>query len=313
MEDMPSRTLTILCYHGIVDDNPRCYNSSGKHLLSSEFRKQMDFVSKNCEVITMRQIEEFARGNVDLPNSAVAITFDDGFANNLLIAHEILEYYELSATLYLATGYVSNSRLMWTDELELLIMEAPPNTPTITIDNRLRLDFQTEKTKAMSFKQIKTILKKLEKQKRIETIDGIKKMLATDISSIRHKALHDFLTWDQVRYMSGSGIWDIGAHTVNHLSLGSISEDEGRVEIEDSINKVIHEVKAVETPLFSYPEGQLYDMPEYAVDFIKNKGLFSAPSAIPGHNLIVDIKTFSFHKLRRFMVGFEGLYFPWRI
>jgi hypothetical protein len=52
-------------------------------------------------------------------------------------------------------------------------------------------------------------------------------------------------------------------------------------------------------------------MPSYAVETLKDSGLHSAPSAIPGFNDMTLFSSESFFRLRRYMVGFEDLPFPW--
>jgi peptidoglycan/xylan/chitin deacetylase (PgdA/CDA1 family) len=52
-----------------------------------------------------------------LPRRAVVLTFDDGYADNLL-AKSLLEKRGLAATLFLSTGALDSSHEFWWDELE---------------------------------------------------------------------------------------------------------------------------------------------------------------------------------------------------
>src|SRR6266487_2262873 len=54
-----------------------------------------------------------------LPDKSVAITFDDGYADNLYAAKPLLEKYEIPATVFVCTGYVGKE--FWWDELERLV------------------------------------------------------------------------------------------------------------------------------------------------------------------------------------------------
>ena len=51
-----------------------------------------------------------------LPARAAAITFDDGYADNRSIALPILKQHGLSATFFIATGYLNGGR-MWNDTI----------------------------------------------------------------------------------------------------------------------------------------------------------------------------------------------------
>ena len=65
------REVSIICYHGIIDEISNEFNSSGKHLDVNMFKKQIDFLARNFEIITMRQIEHYFQGNGDLPKKSI--------------------------------------------------------------------------------------------------------------------------------------------------------------------------------------------------------------------------------------------------
>jgi peptidoglycan/xylan/chitin deacetylase (PgdA/CDA1 family) len=57
-----------------------------------------------------------------LPARAVAVTFDDGYIDNLRTAKPVLEAHRVPATVFLATGYVGRRSEFWWDELARLIL-----------------------------------------------------------------------------------------------------------------------------------------------------------------------------------------------
>lgn len=303
--------LVIICYHGVVETFPEGYNSSGKHILNSEFERQISFLANNFEVVTMREIDSAVRGMRSLPAECVAITFDDGYLNNLEVAHPILQKYNLPATLYVATHFISRTSLIWTDELERLILEASPIPPRKLFEGKIEIDLTNRESRLKTLSSAKRLLKSLHPCKRKATLDLLAASLSSHANEVRHPSLHDFLDWEQLRVMKNSGVWEVGAHTQSHNSLGLLSVSEGRYEIVDSMNKVAEELGGNHPPLFSYPEGQERDMPEYAIDTLKKLGLSSAPSAIYGMNEMPFTSSINYLKLRRYMVGFEGLAFPW--
>ena len=305
--------ITILCYHGVIESTPIGYNSSGKHINILEFQKQIEYISRNFEVVSMRNIDDYAKNKCSLPKEAVAITFDDGFANNLEIAHKVLTNYDVSATIYLATGFISRTKLIWTDSLERIILEAPVDTPSFSIGPKIYLQFSSRELKEYSLQTVKKKLKSWSPYKRMTLLKLIEKKIGQEINGIRHNEIHNFLTWDQVRYMKNSGIWEIGAHTVHHYSLGSLGFLRGQREIRQSLVRVAKETKSSEVPLFSYPEGESKDIPKYALDYLRKMGLKSAPSAEPGQNLFPFEEANNYLRLRRILVGFENMAFPWNL
>ena len=58
----------------------------------------------------------------DLPPDAVALTFDDGYRDNLTNAKPLLIEHEVPASILIATGYVGQTGEFWWDELARLIL-----------------------------------------------------------------------------------------------------------------------------------------------------------------------------------------------
>lgn len=310
---MSGTNLTIVCYHGVVEYVPDGYNSSGKHMLLSEFEKQISFLASHLEIVTMRDIEIAAQGLQSLPPECVAITFDDGFLNNLEVAHPILQKYGVPATIYVATNFISMPRLIWTDELEILFLEASSRTLTNNLNGDIAIDLSNRESRYRTLKSVKKTLKAYPPSKREALMAMLKVTLEIEAKEVRKPSLHNFLEWEHLKYMQNSGLWEVGAHTLNHDSLGTISNNDIKSEIIGSILKVSQEIGGRHTPLFSYPEGQEGDIPSLAIDTLKDLGLNSAPSAIYGKNQLPFKCSSEYFKLRRCMVGFEGLIFPWRM
>lgn len=92
--------IPILMYH-YVDDIP-----VPSAIDPNLFKKEMIFIKKNCNLITMEDIIEYVEGHKILPDNSVLITFDDGTADFYSNAFPILEYLKIPVILYIATGYI---------------------------------------------------------------------------------------------------------------------------------------------------------------------------------------------------------------
>ena len=53
-----------------------------------------------------------------LPRRAVAITFDDGYADSLYAVSPLCERFDLPATVFVTAGYLDGRREFWWDDLE---------------------------------------------------------------------------------------------------------------------------------------------------------------------------------------------------
>lgn len=70
----------------------------------------------------------------DLPRNAVALTFDDGYVDNLVQAKPILEAAGIFATVFLTTGLIGSGEEFWWDELaRMVLLHAEPVSTTLTL------------------------------------------------------------------------------------------------------------------------------------------------------------------------------------
>src|SRR5215216_2800912 len=82
------------------------------------FAEQMEILRKHAHPISLRElVQDLKKGSVQ-PRS-VAVTFDDGYADNLYQAEPILEKYSIPAMVFVCTGYAGKE--FWWDELVGLV------------------------------------------------------------------------------------------------------------------------------------------------------------------------------------------------
>jgi peptidoglycan/xylan/chitin deacetylase (PgdA/CDA1 family) len=92
----PGRRVVCLCYHSI---HPTLSYASAS---PETFERHLAWLVERCEVIPFRGLLAAASAPGDRP--AVAITFDDGYADNYEFAFPLLRKYELDATVFITAG-----------------------------------------------------------------------------------------------------------------------------------------------------------------------------------------------------------------
>lgn len=182
-----------------------------------------------------------------LPPAAASITFDDGYADNLLIATPILKRHGATATFFIATGFLDGKR-MWNDDVIDAFRWAPQGILDLE-DFDLGLH---ESTDAAS--RVKAYCDVL---KRLKYFNHERRAVVAQEIAVRHgvQATPDLMmTSAQVRVLRSQGM-EIGAHTHTHpileLMPDTRAEEEmagGRERLEALLDEHI--------TLFAYPNGE---------------------------------------------------------
>lgn len=260
------------------------------------FEEQVRYIRENFQVVTMLELTARMRSHKSLQNY-IAITFDDGYCDNFTAAKPILEKYNVPATFYLTTRFTAEKKSFWWDELEQLIL-ATPVLPE-KIDLRIGDD-----SFAADLGPAHILSHDAEKEIREwhygHPLYNARLQLFYDLwaairpLSIReqHRVMQELHTWvntsinlpalmdeSQVRELSNSSLFEIGAHTVNHPALGHLSPEDQRYEIQES--RLILE-SIVNKPIagFAYPYGNLN---EHTPGIMQKLGFDYAASTREGH------------------------------
>lgn len=297
----------VLLYHGVYSDDLDLglRNSSSKHIPKSRFEKEMRTLRDMRPVVTMADIAAAHRGKRSLPDGAVAVTFDDGYHNLYNEAWPILAKYEIPTTIYLATGFIGTGASIWTDRLEsAILLTSKPCVAVETRDERRTYDLETSESRIAALGNIKALCKRVPNFAKDRILASICEQL--DAPTVEDHPIYRFMDWAHVKEMNESPLIHFGAHTVNHVSLVKVEQDEMRAEIDESL-AAVSENLGEPCRHFSYPEGQANDFNTAVVAHLRDCGLDYAPSAIEGTNRLNVTDPFSIH---RQMVGFEDRPFP---
>jgi len=101
----------IILYHRIADAK----NDPHRLCVSPEnFREQIKFLKENFRIVPLVQLVQEVRSK-KLKNKTMAITFDDGYADNLHNALPILQEYDIPATIFLTAGYIGQNKPFYWD------------------------------------------------------------------------------------------------------------------------------------------------------------------------------------------------------
>jgi len=125
----------ILMYHRILNDE--FING----LAQQEFERQMAYIHKNFNVVSIGDLLQNIKNNTAKPYS-IALTFDDGHYDFYTNAWPILKKYNVPASLYITTGFVDGTTWLWPDLLKYILLNS--NTTLLNVEHLG--DISTHKT-----------------------------------------------------------------------------------------------------------------------------------------------------------------------
>jgi len=185
-----------------------------------------------------------------LPSRAAAITFDDGYADNHDLALPILRHHGLTATFFIATGYLDGG-VMWNDE----VINALRNTRRSSLDLRgiggLEAGVVALGNDAARRSAIAAILRAVKHM----TADGRRAAVAEVCERADATAFRgEMMSSPQVLALHRAGM-QIGAHTVTHPILAGLDAAAARAEMQRSRSQ-LESLLLDRVGLFAYPNGR---------------------------------------------------------
>lgn len=109
-----SSEVRVLIYHQITDNLPPGQTVVGE----DRFREHLDVISKHgFTTVTVDDVARHMRGEIKLPEKSIALTFDDGWATDLVAAKE-LQRRNMRATFYIVTGVIDASSYLTLAQLK---------------------------------------------------------------------------------------------------------------------------------------------------------------------------------------------------
>jgi peptidoglycan/xylan/chitin deacetylase (PgdA/CDA1 family) len=273
----PQAGPVILLYHRIVE---RETDPLGVCVAPENFARQLEQVRATREVLPLADL-------VDGEPSprAVAITFDDGYHDNLEHAAPALAAAGVPATLFVATGQVGDGRGFWWDELERILLaagEGVDDALTLELDGQPRaFRVGTEDERRVARRQLHAWLQPMAPEV-IETALALLRAWAGLPGDARTPELDRAMTPDELRAVASTPGLAIGAHTRSHRSLRHADAATQDAEIAGSRDDVATWLGRKPTS-FSYPFGVPgADLDDSVVARVRAAGFSLAVTTTPG-------------------------------
>ena len=290
-------TFAVFLLHGVVTDHKEpVRNYNRKHIDADYFYDILHcLIEAGGHPVSMNDILVAKNGQAPLPKKAFAVTFDDGFENNLSVATPILEQWSVPATIYVTTKFIDENYMSWIDRIEWAVSATKAQKFDLPWSSNVSI--RTIKEKIAVLEEIREKAKSAPDINPSELADCIQNKLNLATTFSLTDQLNKKLNWEQVILLDSHELITIGAHTYSHQILSHLEDELLNFEITKSINTIQKHTGAA-VRHFSYPEGLSHHFTPRCVVALKKAGISICPTAIPGIN---DKETDLFY-LRRIQI-----------
>lgn len=271
--------LSILMYHAVIETPlslpDYCFISA------EEFSDQMDWLAaRRVRVMPLVEaVSALEDGRLERPT--VAITFDDGYRNNLGVALPVLEHHGYPATIFLTTGYIGSTRALWPCRLSLALAA----TQSRELDWRdTTVCLANQAARAAELPRLQEAIKQKAGAAPEEAVAEIERALGVPVDPpVPHDSPFAMIDSTDIARAIESGLVEFGAHTQTHPILSDLDDRRLEREIIGSIDAV---EKLTDRPCrsFAYPNGRSTDFDDRAVAHLLDRGIDVAVTTTVGSN-----------------------------
>ena len=246
----------VLCYHRVAGPRP---DRARLDVTPAQFAAHLAVLRTHACPMPLGDFER-ARRSGRLPSRAVAVTFDDGYADNLHSALPLLEAQDMPATVFITTAGIGADAEFWWDAIERICL-APQALPS-----RLAL-----KAGGDEFAwTLDDVARASATDGRRPLYDALSAWFRARPVAVRTEALAQLHAWsgcashardthrtlrvDELVTLAHSPLIEIGSHSVTHPALGLLRVADAFDECVES-RAALARWLGVAPTLFAYPFG----------------------------------------------------------
>lgn len=214
----------VLMYHSVCRAECEPWIAPRNRMGIDRFERQLKRLAKTGRVVPVSRL---ADGSA-VPGS-IALTFDDGYLDNLEVVAPLLAKYEFPAVLYLATGYVADAEPQWADMVYAAVRSRTKQS--LRLDGIGTWNLSEDSQREAAIYAIGRSLIEVTRAERTRVLNDMRDQLGAP--SCPEKLTMNF---DEVRRMAQQyPSFELGVHTADHLDMSSMTTDEAIAEIQKSM------------------------------------------------------------------------------
>jgi len=243
------KTCTIIMYH-YVRELPFTRYPKIKGLLVSQFKEQLDYLSRHYEFVTIGDCLKAIYEDADLPSNAVLLTFDDGYSDHFENVFPILKERKIQGCFFPQAKAVQERNVLDVNKIHFVLAStddpAKMKQEIFSLMDELRSKYNLASqeeyyakyaiddrfdTKDILF--IKLLLQKgLPEGARQEIANRLfKKYVSVDEKAFANEL---YMSMEQLQCMYHEGM-SIGSHGYSHIWMSTVSAKEQEKDVDMSL------------------------------------------------------------------------------
>jgi peptidoglycan/xylan/chitin deacetylase (PgdA/CDA1 family) len=240
--------LLVLAWHNVT---PTAAFPGRDEPAGRSFHRQVRLLRRITNIVDLGSALRHLAAGGRLPPRSVALTFDDGYRDNLDVAVPILSRYRLPATFFLVTEFLSHRARMWWEDLAWAVHHT---TRAHVEFEGIRYLLGDPSVRRAAYETLADQLKTRIAEERTCLLDVLVAKLAPAVTPPGSSLLLD---WTGARRLREAG-YVVGSHTCRHPILGREAVDVQRTELAES-QAALRKHLGGDVELLAYPNGRRCD------------------------------------------------------
>lgn len=249
---MNSNKLTVVMYHYVRDlKNSRYPEIKGCDV--DLFREQIQFIKKHYAPVTVEEVLDSYSSGRPLPDHAILLTFDDGYADHFNYVFPILYHEHIQGAFFAPVKAVTEHTVLDVNKIHFVLASTPLERLNVLLSEiKLQLDNYREEYHLNSYE---FYFNKLAIASRFDSKEVIfvKRLLQVELNEDVRKIITNnlferivgidegafsrelYMSMDQMKCLIDCGM-HIGSHGYDHYWLSSLPKEKQEDEISKSID-----------------------------------------------------------------------------
>jgi len=213
----------------------------------------MEYLAANFHVISLYELWQHLETATPWQDRTVAVTFDGGYSDVLYAAKDVLERFEVPATVFVPSVNLIERTRFWWDVLEDVLIAGDLLGPLVveTEEESYRWSLESQQARFRAFEDLYGILSDQTPAQQRDVLSQIRGSLSRPEEDLDS---HATLGAQELKKIEDGGLITVGGHTHHGVKLSRLSESEQRDEIQYN-KRILEEVLGHGVEYFAYPFG----------------------------------------------------------